>query len=310
MSKVLVTGGAGFLGSWTAKLLLDAGHKVVVYDNLSKGFEKLIDPRSTFVKASLSQKEKLTDALKGVDAVIHMAAYIVVPESVEKPDLYWENNVEGTKVLLEAMRDAGVGKIIFSSTATVYGDPDKLPLTEDMPVKLAANPYGQTKIEMEKMITEEHEKSSLNAIILRYFNPYGPNELHNPETHAIPNFIKAALKKESIPLYWKGEQVRDFIYVEDLARSHIDVLPLKGLQIFNVGTNKGEKVIDVVKTIFEIVGYEVPIWDLGERPGDVMANYASSEKIKKSVGWEAKVTLKEGLTKTIDFFKNQNLSPD
>lgn len=307
MSKILVTGGAGFLGSTTSKLLLDAGHEVIVFDNLSKGFAKLIDPRSTFVQASLSEKEKLTAALASVDAVIHMAAFIVVPESVEKPDLYWENNVGGTKFLLEAMNEAKVKKIIFSSTATVYGDPEKLPLTEDMPVKKAANPYGQTKIEMEKMIIDAHQKEGIDAVILRYFNPYGPNEFHEPETHAIPNFIKAVLAKKPIPLYWKGEQVRDFIYVEDLARSHVEVLGLTGLQIFNVGTEKGVKIIDVVKTIFEIVGYKVPVNDLGERPGDVMANYASSEKLKKVVGWEAKVSLREGLARTIDFFKNQKV---
>lgn len=204
------------------------------------------------------------------------------------------------------MKEANVSKIIFSSSATVYGDPDKLPLTEDSPIKKAANPYGQTKIEMEKIIKEKHQTDGLSAVILRYFNPYGPNELHTPETHAIPNFIKSALENKPIPLYWKGEQVRDFIYIEDLARAHIDVLNLNGFNIFNVGTGEGTKVIDVVNKIFEIVRQVSEIKDLGERAGDVAANYTSAEKIKKEVGWKAQVSLSKGLEKTISFFKETN----
>jgi UDP-glucose 4-epimerase len=301
--KILVTGGAGFIGSYVTKQLLDQGHKVIVYDNLSRGFKKLIDPRATFILGSISEKEKLVEVLSGVEAVIHMAAFIIVPESVEKPDLYWENNVVGTKVLLEAMGLAGTKKIIFSSSATVYDEPDKLPLTEESPVKKAENPYGQTKIEMERLIQKEHENNGLNAVILRYFNPYGPNELHNPETHAIPNFILATLNKKPIPLYWKGEQTRDFIYVEDLASSHIATLGLEGMNIFNVGTGSGTKVKDIVNKIFDIVGYSVPIQDLGERAGDVPSLYTSAEKIQKELGWKAKVSLEEGLKETIRFFK-------
>jgi UDP-glucose 4-epimerase len=301
--KILVTGGAGFLGSHTSKPLLDKGHEVVVFDNLSRSSGESVDSRATLIKASLSEKEKLINSLKGVDAVIHMASLLIVPESVEKPDLYWENNVEGTKVLLEAMKEADVKKIIFSSSATVYGSPDSLPLTEGSPVKKAENPYGQTKIEMEKLIMEAN-KQGLNAVILRYFNPYGPGELHLPETHAVPNFIKAALNDEPTPLYWRGEQVRDFIYVEDLIEAHIAPLGLDGLRIFNVGTGKGTKVIDIVNKISELLGRQVKIEDLGPRPGDVEANYTSAEKIKRELGWESKTSLEEGLRKTIDFFKD------
>ncbi|OGY21700.1 MAG: UDP-glucose 4-epimerase GalE [Candidatus Woykebacteria bacterium GWB1_45_5] len=302
--KILVTGGAGFIGSYVTRQLLDKDHEVVVYDDLSRGFKKLVDQRATFIQGPVLDKNELTKALKGVDAVVHMAAFIIVPESVEKPHLYWENNVVGTETLLEAMREATVNKIIFSSSATVYGDPDKLPLTESSPVKKATNPYGQTKIEMEKLIEAEHKKRGLSAIILRYFNPYGPNELHQPETHAIPNFIKATLAKKPIPLYWKGGQIRDFIYVEDLAAAHIAPLSLEGSHIFNVGTGEGTKVIDIVNKIFENVGYKVPIQDLGDRPGDVPANYTSAEKIQKELGWKAKVSLEEGLKRTVEFFKN------
>jgi len=302
--KILVTGGAGFIGSHVTKQLIDKGHEVVVFDNLSRGYRSLIDAKASFVCASLSEKKRLVDALIGIDTVIHMAAFIIVPESVEKPDLYWENNVVSTKILLEAMEEEGVKKIIFSSSATVYGDPDQLPLFEDSPVKKAENPYGQTKIEMEKLIKKAHEDNGLSAIILRYFNPYGPNELHKPETHAIPNFIKATLDHKPIPLFWKGEQIRDFIYIEDLAAAHVAPLSLEGSHIFNVGTGKGTKVIDIVNKIFEITGCKVPIEDLGRRVGDVPANWASSKKIQKELGWKAKVSLGEGLRKTIEFFKH------
>jgi len=297
-----VTGGAGFIGSYVTKQLIDSGHAVVVYDDLSRGFKKLVDQRATFIQGSVLDKKSLVAALEGSDAVIHMAAFIIVPESVEKPDLYWENNVVGTKTLLKAMGEAKVNKIIFSSSATVYGDPDKLPLTEDSPIKKAVNPYGQTKIEMETLIEAEHKKRGLSAIILRYFNPYGPNELHQPETHAIPNFIKAALAKKPIPLYWRGEQIRDFIYVRDLAAAHIAPLSLEGFQIFNVGSGEGTKVIEIINKIFDIIGCRVPIKDLGERVGDVPATYTSAAKIKKELGWQSKVSLEEGLKRTITFF--------
>ncbi len=301
--KVLVTGGAGFIGSHVVKQLLDEGHSVVVYDDLSRGYESLIDHRALFVRGSVLDKAALAEALEGVDAVIHMAAFIIVPESVKKPKMYWENNVGGTKVLLEAMSDKGVKKLIFSSSATVYGEPDKLPLTEESPLKKPTNPYGETKLEMEQLC-QNWARAGKDLVILRYFNPYGPNELHNPETHAIPNFVKATLKKEPIPLYWKGEQIRDFIYVEDLAKAHIDTLNTSSAQVFNIGTEVGTKVKDVVNTIFKIAGYSVPMKDLGVRPGDAKATYASSEKLKKSTGWTPKNNLETGLRKTVEFFRD------
>jgi UDP-glucose 4-epimerase len=239
-----------------------------------------------------------------VDAVIHMASYTSVEESVKSPLKYIQNNVLGAATLLEAMRAAGVKKIIFSSSATVYGTPKSLPITEDQPIS-AANPYGASKIAVEALCESFAKTDGFDVIILRYFNPYGPGEKHLPETHAIPNFIKAALEKRPIPLYWKGEQVRDFIYVEDLAAAHIAVLPLSGYHVFNVGTKAGTKIIDVVNELSDIFGYKLEIDYKGDRPGDVMATYASSEKLNQTTGWETKVSLKEGLSKTINFFKNQ-----
>lgn len=300
---ILLTGGAGFIGSHVARLLLDAGHQVVIYDNLSTGHKEEVDKRAKLEIGDILDKERLTKALSGIDSVIHMAGLIIVPESVKDPIKYTKVNVIGSVSLLEAMKDTGVKKIVFSSSACVYGTPEKLPIKEDAPLH-PDNPYGASKASIESFLQAFHVNFGFDAVILRYFNPYGPGELHNPETHAIPNFIKAALLKKPIPLYWKGEQIRDFIYIEDLAQAHIDVLKVAGYEIFNIGTEKGIKVKEVIDQIFQVLGYKVEIQDLRERAGDVNANYASSEKIKKQVGWQPKFSLKEGLKRTIDYYKN------
>lgn len=301
--KVLVTGGAGFIGSHTQRLLLNQGHAVTVVDNLIHGHKDAIDSRATFIQADLLEQDRLEEILKGHDVVIHMASLIEVGESVKKPLEFVENNILGTAKLLEAMKNTNVKKIIFSSSACVYGKPTKLPITETDPLGQQENPYGLTKVTMEQLCELYHNLYGFDVGILRYFNPYGPGELHNPETHAIPNFIKAVLEKRPIPLFWKGEQIRDFIYIEDLADAHALPLNQTGLHIYNVGTESGNKIIDVVKKIFEIVGYEVDIEDKGERKGDVPSLVASADKIKQELGWQAKISLEEGLKKTIDFFK-------
>ncbi len=299
---ILVTGGAGFIGSHVARLLLDGGYKVTILDNLTSSDKGSIDPKAKLIIGDITDPQKTQAALDNIDAVIHMAGLIIVPQSVKDPIKYCENNVIGTVSLLESMRKANVKRIIFSSSACVYGTPEKLPIKEDAPVH-PDNPYGASKASIETYLQTYNALFGFDSIILRYFNPYGPGENHQPETHAIPNFIKATLAKKPIPLYWKGEQIRDFIYIEDLAQAHIDVLNLSGHQIFNVGTETGVKVKDVIDEIFKIVGYRVPINDLGERAGDVDANYASSEKLAKAVGWRANSSLSEGLRRTINYYK-------
>lgn len=304
--KILVTGGAGFIGSHVTKLLLDKGHQVTVLDNLSHGSKDVIDNRANFHQIDLLDQDSLEKILPQTEIVIHMASLIEVNESVNKPVEFAQNNIIGTVKLLEAMRKVGVKKIIFSSSACVYGNPKNTPITEDYPLEQQENPYGLTKVSMEQFCMLYHTLFNFDVTILRYFNPYGPGELHAPETHAIPNFIKTTLEKKAIPLYWRGEQTRDFIYIDDLAKAHIAPLEQTGLHIYNVGTEKGVKVIEVVKIIFKILGYEVNIEDKGERKGDVPTLVASSSKIKDELGWEAKVDLEEGLKRTIEFFKEQN----
>lgn len=303
--RVLVTGGAGFIGSAVTRVLLEEGHEVTVLDNLSKGFRALVPAGARFIEGDLRDEERLPGWLRGHDAVIHMAAFIEVGRSVEEPLVFAENNILNSVRLLQAMQPAGVGKIVFSSSATVYGTPRSLPIRETDPLGVQSNPYGASKVATEAFVATYNQLYGMDALILRYFNPYGPNELHEPETHAIPNFVRAVLERRPVPLYWKGEVVRDFIYVDDLARAHTAVLGLTGLQYYNVGSETGTKIIDVVRQIFEIAGYETPIDDLGERAGDVPATYAWSRKIAEATGWRAQVPLREGLARTVEWYRSR-----
>lgn len=303
--RVFVTGGAGFIGSHVTRVLLEQGHGVTVLDDLRRGKRELVPDGAKFVHGGLSDEIALVEALRGHDAVIHLAGSLEVAVSVKKPVEFAENNIVNSVRLLESMHVAGVGKIIFSSSATVYGVPKRLPLREDDPQGMQANPYGASKVAVEVFLGVYHQLYKFDCVSLRYFNPYGPNELCEPETHAVPNVIRAALERRPIPLYWKGEQVRDYIYVEDLARAHIDPLRVSGFEVFNVGTEVGTKVIDVVDTVERLLGYEVQVDDLGERPGDVPASYASSEKLRKQLGWHAQVDLEEGLRRTIAHYRER-----
>lgn len=299
--NILVTGGAGFIGSHIAKLLCDRDHQVTVIDNLSSGHEEAIDKRAKFIKGDLAGGDQVKQALQDQDAVIHMAAFIEVADSVKKPVEFFKNNVENSFLLLEMMKQAGVNKIIFSSTAAVY-QPQNHPLDENDP-KNPENPYGGSKLAFEAYLSAYHKCFNIDFVSLRYFNVYGPGERHDPETHAIPNFIKAVLNDQPIPLYWQGEQIRDFIYVDDIANAHIRALELSGCHYLNVGTGQGTKVMDLVNKICKIVGKKPKIDDLGERKGDVQILVAKADKIKKILGWEPQVGLEEGLRRTIEWFE-------
>ena len=303
--RVLVTGGAGFIGSHTSRVLIESGHDVTVLDNLSRGRRDLVPASAQFVEADLTDEAATEAALRGHDAVIHLAGFLEVAVSVERPVLFAENNIVNSVRLLEAMRRAGVGKIVFSSSATVYGVPERLPLRENDALGMQANPYGATKVAVETFLGVYHQLYGFDCVLLRYFNPYGPNELCDPETHAVPNIVRAALERRPVPVYWQGEQKRDYIYVEDLARAHIVALEVQGFEVFNIGTEVGTKVIDIIETVSGLLGYEVQIDDLGERPGDVEASYASSEKMRKQLGWQAEVDLEEGLRRTIAHYRER-----
>ncbi len=302
--RVFVTGGAGFIGSHVAQALLANGHRVTVLDNLTTGHRDRVPKGAEFIRGDLKER-RLATWLEGHDAVIHLAALVPVPTSIERPVDFAENNVVNTVRLLEAMREAKVTRIVFSSSATVYGAPKNLPLREDEPIALQSNPYGASKVAAEGFIAVYHRLYNFDATILRYFNPYGPNELCDPETHAIPNIVRAAIEKTPIPLYWKGEQIRDFIFIEDLASAHVAVLNQQGLNYFHVGSEKGVAVKQVLQVVTDILGYPLLIDDRGERAGDVHATYATSEKLRSETGWQAKVSLEEGLTRTVQFYRER-----
>ena len=302
--NVFVTGGAGFIGGHVVASLLRAGHAVTVLDNLTTGHAEAVSSEAEFIQGDLRDEANLQGWLAGHDAVMHLAALVPVPTSVRRPVEFAENNVVNTVRLLEAMHQTGVGRIVFSSSATVYGLPERLPLREDAPLGVQSNPYGATKVSAEAFVAAYQRLYGFDATILRYFNPYGPNELCEPETHLVPNVIRSALAGRPVPVYWKGEQVRDYIYVEDLAEAHVAVLGVPGLATFNVGSEVGVKVNDVLDAVAAILGSRLQIDDLGERPGDVPALYAASDRLRETTGWQAKVGLREGLARTVEFYRS------
>jgi UDP-glucose 4-epimerase len=302
--RVFVTGGAGFIGGHVVTALLRGGHDVTVLDNLTTGHAEAVPSSANFIQGDLRDEANLQGWLAGHDAVIHLAALVPVPTSVRRPVEFAENNVVNTVRLLEAMHQSGVSRIVFSSSATVYGLPESLPLREDAPLGIQSNPYGATKVSAEAFVSAYQRLYDFDATILRYFNPYGPNELCEPETHLVPNVIRNALAGKPVPVYWKGEQVRDYIYIEDLAEAHVAVLGVPGLATFNVGSEVGVKVNEVLQAVAAILGHDLLIEDLGERPGDVPALYAASDRLQTTTGWRAKVGLQEGLARTVDFYKS------
>lgn len=302
--RVFLTGGAGFIGSHTSRSLLEAGHAVTVLDNLSNGRRELVPPEAAFIEGDVAAEE-LPRWLEGHDAVIHMAAFVPVPTSINNAVAYAENNIVNTVRLLEAMRASRVSRIVFSSSATVYGTPTRLPIEEDDPIQMQTNPYGATKVAAEGFIAVYHKLHGIDATILRYFNPYGPNELCEPETHLVPIVVRAGLDNTPIPVYWGGEQVRDFIYVGDLAAAHTAVVPLGGFNIFNVGSETGTRVKDLIAAVGGILGHDLKVEDRGERRGDVHAYYATSARLRAATGWEARVSLEEGLRRTVDYFRTR-----
>ncbi|KKP70333.1 UDP-glucose 4-epimerase GalE [candidate division CPR3 bacterium GWF2_35_18] len=301
--KILVTGGAGFIGSSIVKLLCDLKHQVVVFDNLSEGFSETVDKRATLIVADLKDRAAIQKSLKGIDVVIHMAALIEVSESVKHPDKYFENNVVNGINLLEEMRLSGVKKIIFSSTAAVYAENVPVPIKEDAP-KFTGNPYGATKLMFEDMLFTYHKCYGFHPTILRYFNAYGPWMKKHEESHVFPNFIKSIMKGKKVPLYWKGECVRDFVFVEDIAHAHVSPLTQTGFHVYNIGTEKGTRIDKLLDLIGKAVGKEYQIDDLGPRPGDQITTIADVSKIKKELGWKAAVSLEEGIKKTVNWYKH------
>lgn len=298
--RVLVTGGAGYIGSVVTEQLIVDGHAVVVYDNLAKGHAHAIDDRAEFVDGDLADADKLTQTLSGhgIEAVIHMAAYSLVGESVVEPAKYYNNNVVSGLVLLSAMHASGVKKIVFSSTAAVYGEPEEQPIAESAPTN-PTNTYGETKLAFERAMHWYEGAYGLRYASLRYFNAAGATEKcgedHDPESHLIPITLQAAAgKRAHVEIYGDdyptpdGTCVRDYIHVVDLARAHI--LALEALSersaIYNLGCGgDGYSVREVIETARRVTGKEIAVRVGPRRPGDPAVLIASSDKIKSELGW-------------------------
>lgn len=300
--NVLITGGAGYIGSVLSRQLLAEGHHVTIYDNLSRGFRESVAPLARFVHGDILDRAYLGETLRAhkVDAVVHMAGLIAVGESVREPALYYHQNVTGGLTLLDAMRDANVSRIVFSSTAAVYGEPQRIPI-EETDAKLPTNPYGETKWTFEKALAWYGPAYGLHTACLRYFNAAGATEdageRHEPETHLIPLILRAAAGvSPAITIFGDdfptrdGTCVRDYIHVLDLARAH--VLALEALArgdkalVYNLGCGgDGYTVKEVIDVARKVTGKEVPVKKGPRREGDSAVLVAGSDKIKRELGW-------------------------
>jgi len=299
--RVLVTGGAGYIGSTASAILLENGFEVTVLDDCSTGHAELVAPGAKFVKGSLLEKSDVVNALEGCEAVMHFGAKSLVGESVLKPEIYWNTNVNGTRILLEAMREKSIKKIVFSSTAATYGEPKHTPITEEDETK-PTNPYGSSKLAVDYMLTSEAIAYGLAAISLRYFNVAGAykskngwlTENHNPETHLIPNTLRAT---DANPLKifgndWPtadGTCIRDYVHVTDLIEAHISAL--KNVEtgkhsIINLGSGGGYSVNEVVAAAEKAVGRAIPAQVTDRRPGDPAVLIADISKAEKVLGWK------------------------
>jgi UDP-glucose 4-epimerase len=297
--RVLVTGGAGYIGSVIVEELLAAGQSVVVYDSLVKGHLDAVHPEAVFVRAGLAERDHLRRVLdeQQIEAVIHMAAFSLVPESVVHPERYFENNVSGSLAVVQAMIEAGVKRLVFSSTAALYGEQEQMPISEEARTQ-PANPYGETKLMVEQMLPWLAQAHGLACTSLRYFNAAGATERygedHHPETHLIPLVLAAAAEDRPVPVLGTdyptpdGTGIRDYIHVVDLAQAHIQALArLKpGLRIYNLGTGQGYSVRQVIESAQRVSGLPIKIQEGPRRAGDQVITVASAERIRAELGWQ------------------------
>src|SRR5437762_8638122 len=299
--KILVVGGAGYIGSVCSELLLDEGHQVAIFDNLSEGHRAAIDSRAKFVEGDLHDRQSIEKALatERPDAVMHFAASALVGESMQNPSKYFRNNIANGLNLLDAMVSVGVGKIIFSSTCAIFGPPERVPIDETMSTR-PINPYGESKLAFEKILRWYGEIHGIKFVSLRYFNAAGAStkfgEDHRVETHLIPNVLKVALgQKPQVEIFGTdyetpdGTCIRDYIHIVDLARAHILALNSPKSEFYNLGTGGGSSVREVIAVCREITGRKIDIMEKPRRPGDPPRLIASSEKIKRELGWEPKL---------------------
>jgi len=304
--KILVTGGAGYIGSHTVRLLLEQGHDVSVVDNLSKGYRQNV-PAKRLYEMDIADTAALAELMRQTrpEAVVHFAAFIAVGESMAEPERYFSNNVGGSLSLLTAMVRTGVRHIVFSSTAAVYGDPATVPIPESAPIQ-PMSPYGESKVMVETLLRWFDQIHHLTSVCLRYFNASGADpegrlgEQHEPETHLIPLLLRAVATGKPVTVFGDdyptpdGTCIRDYIHVDDLAQAHI--LSLEHLTSggasaqFNVGTGTGHSVMETIRAVEEVTGRKVPYQVGPRRPGDSPSLVAASDKLRAALGWQPQYT--------------------
>ena len=313
--NVFVTGGAGYIGSVCVEELLNAGHQVAVYDNLTEGHRSAVDSRARFI---LGQPEKDGDILSAVksvqpEAILHFAASALVGESMTNPGKYFQNNVANGLKLLEAAVAVKVRKFVFSSTCATYGPPERVPMTEDLPQR-PINPYGESKLMFEKMLNWYHQLHGLEFVAFRYFNAAGASEKfgehHCIETHLIPNVLKVALgQAKQCEIYGTdyptpdGTCIRDYIHIVDLAQAHMLALAPGRQGFYNLGNGDGYSVRQVIQTCEKISGHKIPTVEKPRRPGDPPKLVASAGKAISELGWKPKYNFETGIRETIIWYK-------
>ncbi|QDT26666.1 UDP-glucose 4-epimerase [Gimesia panareensis] len=319
---ILVTGGAGYIGSHCVRQLIEAGQKVCVIDNLYRGHREAVPAEASFFQIDLLETERLTEVMKSqrIEKVIHFAALAYVGESVTEPLPYYMNNTAGTVSLLRAMRNSRVSQIVFSSSCATYGIPDQIPVTEESP-QSPINPYGWSKLFIEQILNDcSHSYPNFGFIGLRYFNVAGCShdgalgEDHDPETHLIPNCLRTALGQQSHMTVLgndyptdDGTCIRDYVHVEDICSAHLlalNALNPQSSRYYNIGLGQGFSVLDVVKTSERVTGHEIPVEFKPRRPGDPPVLSASNKRISEELGWSPKYTSLEEIIQTAwDWFR-------
>lgn len=314
--NVLVTGGAGYIGSHAVKRLLESGHRVVVVDNLYRGHRQAVPQSASFEELDLRQTEAVRDVLRrhDIQCVMHFAALAYVGESVTQPLAYYDNNTAGTLSLLQAMEEAGVRRFVFSSTCATYGEPASMPIVETMP-QVPINPYGWSKLFVERMLLDYAAANKDFAFAaLRYFNVAGSardgsiGEDHEPETHLIPVLLNVALsKKDKVTVFGDdydtldGTCIRDYIHVEDLVDAHavvMEALKPGDQRTYNLGIGQGKTVMQVIEAARKVTGHPIPAEIGPRRPGDPPQLYANADKIRQELGWQARITELEAMVES------------
>jgi len=299
--RILVTGGAGYVGGTVAELLLQKGHEVAVYDNLCHGHRSMVPAKAEWIEGELADRSKLEQVFSSrtFDGVMHFAALIEAGESMKKPELYFRNNSASTLTLFEAMLAQGVTRLVFSSTAAVYGEPESTPIREDAPLR-PTNAYGESKLLVEQMLTWLNRVHGFRYASLRYFNVAGAvegrGEAHEPESHLIPLILDVALgKRQSIKIFGQdyptpdGTCIRDYVHVQDLAHAHLlafEALMNRDRLIYNIGNGQGFSIREVIESARRVTGHPIPVEEAERRPGDPAVLIASSKKIERELGWK------------------------